>query len=76
MHDYDVCIYIWTIGYKWETLDICICSYGGGLLRIEGFNQNQRYGAWIENVQNQQKDQFLSLGDWNGNSFWIGKKKA
>ncbi|XP_078317513.1 uncharacterized protein LOC111120118 isoform X8 [Crassostrea virginica] len=47
-------------------------SYGGGLLRIEGFNQNQRYGALIENVQNQQKDQFLSLGDWNGNSFWIG----
>ncbi|XP_061181064.1 uncharacterized protein LOC133189681 [Saccostrea echinata] len=47
-------------------------SYGGWLLKIKGFNQNQQLGNFIENVQFQQSDTFVSLEGWDNGSFWIG----
>ncbi|XP_034311593.2 uncharacterized protein [Magallana gigas] len=42
-------------------------SYGGWLLKVEGFNQNQQVGTLIENVQYQQRQE-----GWDNDSFWIG----
>nr|XP_019922456.2 uncharacterized protein LOC105327443 isoform X8 [Crassostrea gigas] len=47
-------------------------SYGGWLLKVEGFNQNQQVGTLIENVQYQQRQAFASLEGWDNDSFWIG----
>uniref|UniRef100_K1RC33 Fibropellin-1 n=1 Tax=Magallana gigas TaxID=29159 RepID=K1RC33_MAGGI len=57
---------------KCRWLFTLICFYGGWLLKVEGFNQNQQVGTLIENVQYQQRQDFASLEGWDNDSFWIG----